>query len=392
MAEPGLPQDPVRLLEALVSRPSVTPEEAGVLDLLEAVLVPLGFAVTRLKFSGDGSYPVDNLFAIRDRGGRRLLFAGHTDVVPPGDASDWTSDPFAPRIAEGRLYGRGAADMKSGIAAFIAAVARAITEGSAEHGTIALAITNDEEADAVNGTEKLMAWAAGNGHGFDFSIVGEPSSAERLGDVIRIGRRGSVSGIVTVEGVQGHVAYPDRARNPLPVLAAVATALTAEPLDQGTAHFPPSNLELTSIDTGNPATNVIPARASLRFNIRFNDLWTPESLLDHVRARIAGVDARGCAIGLESPYRPARSFLSPQSKDVTLLCELIEAQTGRAPERSTGGGTSDARFIARYCPVVECGLVGASMHKIDEHVALEDVRGLTELYARFIARFFGAPA
>ncbi|GLQ53224.1 succinyl-diaminopimelate desuccinylase [Devosia nitrariae] len=384
--------DPVQLLKALIACPSVTPEEAGVFDVIEQALLTLGFTVSRLRFDGGGSYPVDNLFAIRDRGGRRLLFAGHTDVVPPGNVADWTSDPFVPRVADGYIYGRGAADMKSGVAAFVAAASRVVMEGVAETGTLALAITNDEEADAVNGTARLMEWADGQGHTFDFAVVGEPSSAQTLGDSIKIGRRGSFSGIVSVEGVQGHVAYPEKANNPLPVLAAIATALKADPLDGGTEHFPASNLEVTTIDVGNPAGNVIPGRGSLRFNIRFNDLWTPETLKEWVNERIAGVDPRGCAIRFEASGVPSRSFLSPQSADVDLLTAVIVERTGQRPTLSTGGGTSDARFIAHYCPVVECGLVGTSMHKTDEHVAIADVTGLTEIYRSFIERFLVSDA
>ena len=381
--------DPVKLLERLIACPSVTPEEAGALDLLEAELKGLGFAITRLRFEGDGSYPVDNLFATRGAGGRRLLFAGHTDVVPPGDAAHWTADPFQPRIADGRIYGRGAADMKSGIAAFVAACAAIPPEA----GIIQLAITNDEEADAINGTEKLVRWMAENGHHFDFAIVGEPSSAETLGDSIKIGRRGSFSGRVTVTGTQGHVAYPHKANNPLPVLAAVATALSSEPLDGGTAHFPASNLELTSIDVGNPVSNVIPMSGVLRFNIRYNDLWTPETLADWVRGRIAWVEANGTRVDFEIAGVPSRSFLSPLGADVETLSAVIAERNGKAPDYSTGGGTSDARFIAQYGPVVECGLVGPSMHKADEHIALSDLTGLAEIYEGFMRRFFaGNPA
>ena len=381
--------DPVKLLERLIACPSVTPEEAGALDLLEAELKGLGFAVTRLRFEGDGSYPVDNLFATRGAGGRRLLFAGHTDVVPPGDAAHWTADPFQPRIADGRIYGRGAADMKSGIAAFVAACAAIPPEA----GIIQLAITNDEEADAINGTEKLVRWMAENGHHFDFAIVGEPSSAETLGDSIKIGRRGSFSGRVTVTGTQGHVAYPHKANNPLPVLAAVATALSSEPLDGGTAHFPASNLELTSIDVGNPVSNVIPMSGVLRFNIRYNDLWTPETLADWVRGRIAQVEANGTRVDFEIAGVPSRSFLSPLGADIETLSAVIAERNGKAPDYSTGGGTSDARFIAQYGPVVECGLVGPSMHKADEHIALSDLTGLAEIYEGFMRRFFaGNPA
>ena len=379
--------DPVPLLESLIACPSVTPEAAGVLSVLEKTLAGLGFTVTRMTFEGDGSYPVDNLFAIRGDGGRRLLFAGHTDVVPPGDRALWSADPFTPRQADGRLYGRGAADMKSGIAAFVAAAASI----PAEAGTVMLAITNDEEADAVNGTDKLLAWMAEQGHGFDFAVVGEPSSAARLGDSIKIGRRGSFSGQITVTGTQGHVAYPDKANNPSPVLARVVTALNVE-IDGGTEHFPATNLEVTTIDVGNPVSNVIPASGTLRFNIRYNDLWTPETLSDWIQQRIVTVDAAGAEIVFETVGTPSHAFLSPLSDDVAILADAIESVTGRRPEYSTGGGTSDARFVARYGPVVECGLVGTSMHKADEHIALADLEGLTAIYRTFMQRFFESPA
>lgn len=378
--------DPLDLLQRLVACPSVTPEEAGALDLLEAELKALGFSTTLLKFEGDGSYPVGNLFATRGTGGRRLLFAGHTDVVPPGDRAHWTSDPFVPRLADGKLYGRGTADMKSGIAAFVAACAAI----PADAGTIQLAITNDEEADAINGTEKLVRWMKENGQDFDFAIVGEPSSAETLGDSIKIGRRGSFSGQVSVTGTQGHVAYPHKANNPLPVLAAVATALSSQPLDTGTEHFPASNLELTTIDVGNPTGNVIPMSGTLRFNIRYNDLWTPDTLAHWVRTQIDALDHHGTTIAFEILGTPSRSFLSPLSDDVETLSSVIAAQTGKRPDYSTAGGTSDARFIAQYGSVVECGLVGPSMHKADEHIAVADLHGLTAIYASFMRRFFGA--
>ncbi len=379
--------DPVPLLESLIACPSVTPEEAGVLSVLEGALVALGFTVTRLTFEGDGSYSVDNLFAVRGDGGRRLLFAGHTDVVPPGDQALWTADPFTPRQAGRRLYGRGAADMKSGIAAFVAAAAN-IPEDA---GTVMLAITNDEEADAVNGTDKLLAWMAEQGYAFDFAIVGEPSSATLLGDSIKIGRRGSFSGQITVTGTQGHVAYPDKANNPLPVLARVVTALDVE-IDQGTEHFPATNLEVTTIDVGNPVSNVIPAAGTLRFNIRYNDLWTPETLSEWIRLRIVTVDAAGAEIVFETVGTPSLAFLSPLSDDVATLSDAIETVTGRRPEYSTGGGTSDARFVARYGPVVECGLVGSTMHKADEHIAIADLEGLTAIYREFMQRFFDRDA
>ncbi|MHA6689924.1 succinyl-diaminopimelate desuccinylase [Devosia sp. A449] len=379
--------DPVHLLKQLIACPSVTPETAGVLDVVETALSASGFAVTRLRFEGDGSYPVDNLFAVRGSGGKRLLFAGHTDVVPPGDVALWSGDPFVPREADGKIFGRGAADMKSGVAAFIAAVASVPKEA----GTVMLAITNDEEADGINGTAKLMAWAEAQGHAFDFAIVGEPSSAALLGDSIKIGRRGSLSGRITVSGRQGHVAYPEKANNPLPALARLVTALDVQ-IDGGTHHFPASNLEVTSIDVGNGISNVIPATGTIRFNIRYNDLWTPETLAEWVRGRISGVELGDTQVRFEVAGEPSRSFLSPLSGDVETLGDAIESLTGRRPGLSTGGGTSDARFIAQYGPVVECGLVGPTMHQADEHIAVADLIGLTDIYRAFMVRFFGGTA
>lgn len=376
--------DPVQLLTDLIRCPSVTPETAGAIDVLEAALRPLGFACTRLRFEGDGSYPVDNLFATRGNAGKHLLFAGHTDVVPPGDVAAWRHAPFAAEIVDGTIYGRGAADMKSGIAAFIAAIARAPAAGR-----ISLAITNDEEADAVNGTDKLMAWAAAQGHRFDFAIVGEPSATARVGDSIKVGRRGSLNGQIRVTGTQGHVAYPDKANNPLPVAAALIGALSGK-LDDGTGHFPPSNLEFTSTDVGNETTNVIPASVLLRFNVRYNDRWTPETLIAAINETIGNQDVRGTAVEFTVVGRPSRSFLSPLGGGVETLVETIARRTGMAPELSTGGGTSDARFIAEYCPVVECGLPGPTMHKVDENVRVADVEELTALYAAFIADYLGA--
>ena len=373
--------DPARLLADLIREPSITPELHGVFDVLEAALAPLGFNCTRVRFEGDGSYPVDNLFATRGTGGRHLLFAGHTDVVTPGDAAAWTHPPFAAEIVDGTIYGRGAADMKSGIAAFVAAISRV-----PDAGTISLAITNDEEADSVNGTDKLMAWAAEQGHRFDFAIVGEPSATARVGDSIKVGRRGSLNGQIRVTGTQGHVAYPDKANNPLPVAATLLLALSGK-LDDGTDHFPPSNLEFTSADVGNATTNVIPASALLRFNVRYNDRWTPETLVEAIEEVIANQDKRNCTVEFTVAGRPSRAFLSDLGGGVETLIETIARRTGIPPELSTGGGTSDARFIADYCPVVEFGLPGPTMHKVDESIRLSDLEELTELYARFLGDY-----
>lgn len=379
----------VSLLADLIACPSVTPAEEGVLGVLEAFLAPLGFTTTRLTFEGDGSYPVDNLFATRrgSKPGPHLLFAGHTDVVAPGDSAAWTHDPFSAALVDGVMWGRGATDMKSGVAAFCGAMSRLVAEGGLDAGTISLAITNDEEADAVNGTKKILDWAKAEGHVFDFAIVGEPSSFEVFGDSIKIGRRGSISGRITVTGKQGHVAYPQRANNPMPVLARLVDALYA-PLDAGTEHFQPSNLEVTSIDTGNPTSNVIPARGQLRFNVRFNDSWTGETLKAEIERRIAALDAtNGCDIAFEVTGSISRCFISPPEGHVAHLCAVMEEVTGIAPVLSTLGGTSDARFIADYCPVVECGLVGATMHQVDERVPVADVDRLADLYAVFVSRF-----
>jgi len=383
MASDSKAADPVALLSDLIRCASVTPTEAGVLDVIERALVPLGFTVTRLRFEGGGSYPVDNLFATRGSSGPHLLFNGHTDVVPPGDRALWTHDPFGAEIADDTLYGRGAVDMKSGLAAFIAALAQAPAEGR-----VSLAITNDEEADGINGTARLMEWATAEGHSFDFAIVGEPSATARVGDSIKIGRRGSLNGRITVTGVQGHVAYPHQALNPLPVAAALIASLSGT-LDDGSEHFPASNLEFTSADVGNSVTNVIPAVATLAFNVRYNDRWTPESLEAAIREGIESIDDEGTRIDFDVLGTPSRAFLSPVSGAVELLARTIEAMTGTRPEYATGGGTSDARFIAQYCPVVECGLPGPTMHKADENVPLAHLRDLTALYAAFMQRYFG---
>jgi succinyl-diaminopimelate desuccinylase len=384
-----MPHPAVALLADLIARPSVTPIEAGVLDVLEAFLTPLGFTCTRLRFEGDGSYPVDNLYATRKgtaNSGPHLLFAGHTDVVPPGDVAAWTHDPFSGEIVDGVMWGRGATDMKSGVAAFCGAMADLAQSGALENGTISLAITNDEEADAVNGTKKILEWADARGEKFDFAIVGEPSSFETFGDSIKIGRRGSVSGKITVIGKQGHVAYPQRANNPMPVIAEIARALYV-PLDEGTAHFQPTNLEVTSIDAGNPTANVIPEQASLRFNVRFNDIWTGETLLAEIHDRLGKIDARGTTIEFEQIGPVSRCFISPPEGHVAHLSDIMEAYNGIRPQLSTIGGTSDARFIAQYCPVVECGLIGATMHQVDERVPVADVERLAKFYAHYVEKF-----
>ena len=376
-----------RLLAELIRCPSVTPDATDALNLVEAYLTQLGFACTRLTFEGRGSYPVDNLFATRGTGGKHLLFGGHVDVVPPGEEADWSHPPFGAEIENGIMFGRGAVDMKSGVACFCAALSEVVAEGHADAGTISLAITGDEEADSINGTERIMEWAEQNGHHFDFAIVGEPSSSARVGDRLKTGRRGSFNGRIIVSGVQGHSAYPDTAINPLPVLTRIATALTDTPLDTGTDDFQPSRLVLTSIDTGNKASNVIPGRAELKFNVRFSDLWTADSLKAWIEARIATVDLEGTTLKFDEPVHGAVPFLCPEGEGVALLDEVILSETGETPEHSTTGGSSDARYVAKYCPVVECGLVGETMHQTDERVPVADLDVLTRLYRRFIAAY-----
>jgi succinyl-diaminopimelate desuccinylase len=381
--------DPVALARALIQCPSVTPAEGGALAFLESVLKPAGFTVERVTFSEPGTPDVDNLYARIGTQGPHLTFAGHTDVVPPGDAGQWRHGPFAGEIVDGQLYGRGAVDMKGGIACFLAAALDHVAaEGGKPKGSISFLITGDEEGPSVNGTEKLIAWAHQRGERFDHCIVGEPSNPEALGDMIKIGRRGSLSAIVTVEGRQGHVAYPQRAANPIPVLLAILNRLTAEPLDAGNAHFQPSNLEITSIDVGNGATNVIPQAATARFNIRFND----EHTIDGLKARIEAVVAEAARPGITPSVTYARgnsqSFITKPGPFVEMVAETIAEVTGRKPELSTTGGTSDARFIKDYCPVIEFGLVGQTMHAVDERVGVADLVALTAIYRRIIDRYF----
>jgi len=382
--------DPVALTRALVHCPSVTPEEGGALAALEAVLRPAGFTVERMTFSEPGTPDVENLYARIGTGAPYLLFAGHTDVVPPGDPTQWRHGPFAGEVENGELYGRGTVDMKGGIACFLAATLDHLAaHGGQPKGSIGFLITGDEEGPSVNGTVKVLEWAHARGERFDHCIVGEPSNPQALGDMIKIGRRGSLSAIISVEGRQGHVAYPDRAANPIPVLIGVLSALTARPLDAGNAHFQPSNLEVTSIDVGNAATNVIPQKAVARLNIRFND----EHTLDGLKAWIEGVAAAAAKPGIVPAVTYARgnsqSFITKPGPFVEMISDTIAAVTGRRPELSTSGGTSDARFIKDYCPVIEFGLVGQTMHAVDERVPVADLVALTAIYRRIIDRYFG---
>jgi len=375
------PTDPVAVLGELIRRPSVTPVDAGALDLLEALLTPLGFACRRLPFSEPGFETVDNLYARLGSEAPNLCFAGHTDVVPAGDVSAWTHPPFAAEIADGEMWGRGAVDMKGGVACFIAAVARRLAGGEPFAGSVSLLITGDEEGTAVNGTKKALKWLVENGERIDLCIVGEPTNPTRVGEAIKIGRRGSLNAKLTVRGTQGHVAYPHLADNPLPRLARMLVALTEAPLDAGTDHFQPSALALTTIDVGNPTVNLIPAEGSAGFNIRFNDAHTPESLIAEIRRRL---DTVGGEYELTTTVSGV-SFVTAPGPLTDLVSNAIARVVGTPPEFSTSGGISDARFIKDVCPVVECGLTNRTMHKVDERVPLGDLAVLTDIYGAILA-------
>lgn len=384
--------DPVAIAQALLTCPSVTPAEGGAIDLVARIAAELGFAIERPVFSEDGTPDIENLYARRGDAGPHLTFAGHTDVVPPGDPARWSHDPFAGTIEDGVLFGRGAVDMKGGIAAFLAALGRLARDGRTLPGSVSLLITGDEEGPSINGTVKLLAWAAERGERFDAAVVGEPTNPEAIGDAIKVGRRGSLSGTVTVTGRQGHVAYPHLADNPIPKAMRLASALIAEPLDGGNDRFQPSNLELVSLDVGNPSWNVIPREARARFNIRFNDEWSRDSLEAELtrRLRLAAGNDVEWTLTLESPS--SDSFLTRDDALIGTLSDAIEAVVGRRPGLSTNGGTSDARFIKDYCPVVEFGLVGQTMHQVDERVAVADLETLTRVYEAFLTRWFEAAA
>ncbi len=379
------PLDPVAFAADLIRCPSVTPEDAGALDCLQKVLESLGFACTRLPFREENTDPVDNLYARLGNHGENFCFAGHTDVVPVGAVSAWSVDPFAAERLNGYLYGRGAVDMKSAIACWVAAVALFLQEHKNDlPGSISLLITGDEEGPAVNGTKKVLKWLEARREKLDACLVGEPTNPKTLGEMIKIGRRGSLSGVLTAIGIQGHVAYPHLADNPINRLVKMVAAITETPLDEGNAHFQPSNLVVTSIDVGNTASNVIPARATARFNIRFCDEHTRDSLERWLRERLDSV---------EGPYDleltlNGDSFLTPPGRLSDVMQEAVTTITGETPVLSTSGGTSDARFIKDYCPVAEFGLTGQTMHKVDERVAIKDIHALTEIYRQILERYF----
>ena len=380
--------DALALTQALIRCPSVTPADAGALEVLERALKPLGFVCHRLRFEQDGTPPIDNLYARIGTGAPHFCFAGHSDVVPPGEG--WAHDPFAAVISGGVLFGRGAADMKSAVAAFAAAAARHL-EKSALKGSISLLITGDEEGPAINGTAKMLVWLKERGETIDHCVVGEPTSTARAGDTLKIGRRGSINFHLTVKGVQGHVGYPHKANNPIPVLARLVSALADEALDRGNDHFDPSTLAFTTVDVGNPAANVIPAEARAAFNIRFNDQHTPDSLIAWVKGHAGKIAAAtGCAITFRHSVSGV-SFLTRPGRFTQLVSNSVTRVTGQTPVFSTSGGTSDARFIKDHCPVVELGLAGATMHKTDECVAVSEIETLTNIYAELLADYFAQP-
>jgi succinyl-diaminopimelate desuccinylase len=381
--------DPVAIARDLIRCRSVTPEDGGAIAYLQSVLADTGFAVHRVTFAEPGTAPIENLYARVGTERPNLVFAGHTDVVPPGNEAAWRHPPFGGEIAGDKIYGRGAVDMKGGIACFVAAALDhlAANGGQPKRGSISLLITGDEESVAVNGTVKLLKWAAERGETFDHCILGEPSNVQAVGDTIKAGRRGSLNGTLIVTGRQGHVAYPDRADNPIRGLTTLIAALQA-PLDDGSEHFDPSHLEFTSVDVGNPTVNLIPGEARARFNIRYNDCHSQTALKTLIERRAA--TAAGRAL-FSFDWQPSNAdvFVTKPGPFTDLAVAAITEATGRKPKLSTSGGTSDARFIKDYCPVLEFGLVGQTMHQVDECAPVADLVTLTAVYRRIIDRYFG---
>ncbi len=380
------PPSALEIARALIRFPSVTPADCGALPYLRDLLAQAGLAAELVTFEAPRTPAVLNLYARFGAARPNLAFAGHTDVVPPGDKTRWRFDPFSGEIADGELWGRGACDMKGGVAASVAAALRFVARGPFT-GSISFLLTGDEEGPAVNGTDKLIDWALAKGEAFNHCILGESTSVAAVGDTIKHGRRGSLNGRITIQGRQGHAAYPQIADNPIRALAPVLTALFSPPLDKGNADFEPTNLEVVSVDVGNPAFNVIPGEVRLTFNIRFNDLWTPESLAAEIKRRVSGADERGHATLTFEPTN-AVAFLTKPGPFTDLVAAAVKDVTGRTPSLSTGGGTSDARFIKNACPVVELGLVNATIHGVDERVALYDLEALSRIYERVLERYF----
>jgi succinyl-diaminopimelate desuccinylase len=379
------PIDAVELAQALIRRPSVTPRDEGAIALLAARLEALGFTCHRLVFSEPGTDEIVNLYARLGTAGRNFCFAGHTDVVPTGAPQGWSVEPFSAALKDGQLWGRGAADMKGAIACFVAAASRFLAaRGGAFDGSLSLLITGDEEGIAVNGTKKILAWLSERGETLDACLVGEPTNAAVLGDTIKIGRRGSLTGTLTVPGTQGHTAYPHLADNPVHRIVAMLHALTTAPLDAGTSHFQPSTLQVSTVDVGNPASNVIPGEARAVFNVRFNDAWTSDRLRRWLTGKLDEIGGRyELAIHVSG-----ESFLTPPGIVSDILRTAIAQRTGRTPELSTTGGTSDARFVQAFCPTAEFGLVGLTMHKADERVDLADIAALSDIYQSVLDLYF----
>jgi len=378
--------DAVALARDLIRCPSVTPIEGGALDLLQSTLEGMGFTCHRLPFSAEGTPDVDNLYARYGTARPNFCFAGHTDVVPTGPTESWSVDPFAAEIRDGVLYGRGATDMKSAIAAFVVAVQRMLRDKTPE-GSISLLITGDEEGPSVNGTKKMLQWLTENDEDIDICIVGEPTNPTRLGEMMKIGRRGSMNGWLTVRGEQGHTAYPHLADNAAHRIVDMLRALTAEPLDEGSDHFQPSTLQISTIDVGNPTTNVIPGEARATFNIRFNDLHSSAKLTEWLHKVFDASIGDGGKYDLHIEVS-GESFLTPPGQLSDIVSDACEKVLGERPELSTTGGTSDARFIKDYCPVAEFGLVGQTMHKADEQVAVRDIENLTDIYEAVLHGYF----
>jgi len=376
--------DPIELTQALVRCPSVTPLDAGALDVVDHALHSLGFTVTRLRFFDEESDAVDNLFARLGIEGPHLCFLGHTDVVPVGTEGDWVHPPFAAQIEDGKLYGRGTADMKSGVAAFIAAVSRFVQQNKDFKGSISLLITGDEEGPSVNGTIKVIEWMQRHCQMPDVALVGEPSNPKEMGEVMRIGRRGSWNARLVVDGRQGHSAYPELADNPVPKLIALLHRLLQEKLDDGSEFFPPSHLVISSVDVGNPAPNIIPAHAEALINVRFNDKWTSKTLDAHLRRLL---DEVGVVYHLKG-WCNAESFIVKDEAWRNLVVEAVQETSGQTPVFNMGGGTSDARYIAPFCPVVEYGGVNETIHHVDEYVKLDDVEELTRTYQVVLRKYF----
>ena len=376
--------NPIELTKTLINCRSVTPENDGAIEQVSHWLEEIGFKSEILNFEEEGTASIKNLWSKMGSKGPTICFAGHTDVVPTGNIDEWSSDPFDANEVNDKIIGRGAADMKGSIASFISATSRFVKEHPDFPGSIGFIITGDEEGCAINGTKKILTWMKSNNISFDDCIVGEPTNPNSLGEMIKIGRRGSVNGVITVKGVQGHVAYPHLADNPIPKLIKILENLINQKLDDGTEHFQPSNIEITSIDIGNTATNVIPKEASANFNIRYNDIFDREKIEEEVHNRIRNLNY-DYSIKFE---HSGDSFLTSPGKLTKNLSKIIEDQTGNTPELSTSGGTSDARFIKDYGNVVEFGLIGATMHKVDESASIKDIKNLTEIYYQLLKKYF----